>query len=180
MKTQLLFDATAMSFASSKESIATMVHSKFVNQGFTITASNVNKPWGIEYKIKEDQAWKLFDRFFAEKNLPVYLANNPFGPKILIIEESKRLSWHVHERKDAFLLVLYGVVSVYTSSTDEEPTTPTLENRGALIHIPQLIRHRLGSVAGWSVVAEISRNVFPDHPSDDADERRISDDFGRR
>ena len=54
-----------------------------------------------------------------------------------------------------------------------------IERGGSLVHIPELTRHRLGGLENWSIIAEISRNVFPDNPSDDLDERRISDDFGR-
>lgn len=179
MKVQMLFGADTLSHVVPKVSVAMLVNSKLVAEGFTIAASNIGKPWGIEYKIKEDHTRKFFEDFFANKTVPADIANHPFGPKILVIEQSKRLSWHVHERKDALLAILHGVVSVYSSPTDEE-SGPVIESKGALIHIPQLIRHRLGSVYGWSVIAEISRNVFPDHPSDDTDERKINDDFGRQ
>jgi len=154
--------------------ICEMLSRREINDG----EFKLNKPWGIELKVRESFAAVFLDKFFDGAVLPPAVLEKPFGPKILAIEEAKRLSWHVHERKDAFLRVLAGRLHVYTSPTDEE-VEPVIAELEELIHIPEQIRHRLGSVGGWSLVAEISRNVFPDRPSNDADERRIKDDFGR-
>lgn len=143
-----------------------------------IVETNSDKPWGIEFKISDTHSKRFAELFFKRDDLPAAVWEHPFGPKMLLIEGSKRLSWHVHERKDAFLMVLKGSIDVYASKTDDQ-TEPAIAPVGMLVHIPELIRHRLGGRGGWSVVAEISRNVFPENPSNDSDERRISDDFGR-
>lgn len=145
---------------------------------FVISGSSSNKPWGFELKIQESQAPKFLEAFFGKDSQLKGILFHPVGPKILVIEEFKRLSWHVHERKDAYLRVLRGKVDVYVSWLDAE-SQPTTAIAGELISIPPLLRHRLGSKDGWAVIAEISRDVDPDHPSDDLDERRIADDFGR-
>lgn len=139
---------------------------------------NLNKPWGVELQVREDLARVFMNNFFDEGTLPPEVLHQPIGPKLLAIASGKRLSWHVHHRKDAFLRVLAGRLNVYTSPTDDE-VEPVPAEVGELIHIPDQIRHRLGSVAGWSLVAEISRNVYPWNPTDEKDERRIKDDFGR-
>ena len=173
-----LLDSEDLISKTPKHRAAVVVSFMLTSKGFSIKECNIQKPWGAEIKIAESQARKFLETFFGKNDFPADVADQPVGPKILIIEEDKRLSWHFHERKDAFLKVLAGRVSVYMSIMNKEPE-PVFESSGALVHIPELVRHRLGGLNGWAVVAEISRNVFVDRPSDDSDEKRISDDFGR-
>ena len=166
----------ALANDSPKEMVAEHVSISLAEKGFSM--SEVNKPWGIEFKIHESQAAKFLETFFEKSSRLQEVLLHPVGPKILAIEEFRRLSWHVHERKDAYLRVLRGEVNVYVSWSDLEPR-PTKAIAGDLIRIPPLLRHRLGSTNGWAILAEISRDKDPDYPSDDMDERRIADDFGR-
>ncbi len=161
---------------SPKEMVAEHVSISLAEKGFSM--SEISKPWGIEFKIQESQASKFLETFFENGSLLQGILLHPAGPKILVIEEFRRLSWHVHERKDAYLRVLRGEVNVYVSWSDIEPR-PSKAIAGDLIRIPPLLRHRLGSTDGWAILAEISRDIDPDNPSDDSDERRIADDFGR-
>mgnify|MGYP001566290612 CR=1 FL=1 len=178
MKTTLLLQKYDLRKEASKDSVADTVRSAVTALGLTIIEEQLDKPWGVEFKISEAQAKEFLEGFFDADSLPAALVEKPAGPKVLVIEDSRRLSWHVHERKEACLCVLHGVVSVSVSMTDEE-LQPVLTHKDALIHVPPLIRHRLGSTDGWAILAEIARNVFPNQPSDDFDTRRISDDFGR-
>lgn len=138
----------------------------------------VDKPWGVEINIGMSQLDQFLENFFFDlTRLPAAIRLNPAGPKVLVIEQGKRLSWHVHEYKDAFLKVKSGRVEVTLSATDEEPR-PRVVFAGAEISVPPLMRHRLGSVDGWSVILELSRDG---NQSDlvGEDTRRIKDDFGR-
>ncbi len=161
-----------------KEDLATALEQELLVFHIHVAEKRIDKPWGIELKISEADTPLFVETFFKKEELPSAVIEHPFGPKILVIEKSKRLSWHVHERKDAFLKSVQGRLHVYTGPTDDE-TEPVVTEEGTLIHIPELIRHRLGAIDSPAIVAEISRNVFQNHPSDDADERRIRDDFGR-
>lgn len=164
---------------SSKDEVRSFLSSMLASHGLEALEINDAKPWGIEVKIAQSQINTFVQLFFSSVTLPADLTQAPYGPKFLFIAPEKRLSWHVHERKDAFLHVLLGPIHAYMN-TDDAEVEPDLFQEGELVHIPELVRHRLGSPdVRWSLVAEISRNVFPDHPSDDEDERRISDDFGR-
>ncbi len=175
---QSLLSHEQLSTIHTKDDLVLLVQNALAAHHLAISEIKSDKPWGIEFKINENDAPAFLAIFFETTELPSAVLERPFGPKILAIEPSKRLSWHVHERKDAFLRNLQGTLHVYMNPTDEE-TTPTIAEAGAFVHVPELMRHRLGAVDGWTIVAEISRNVFPNHPSNDADERRISDDFGR-
>lgn len=176
----------ALSFAGistqpTKDSAAAALAAELRKLGIRMLTASLDKPWGIECKIVESDTRAFLGAFFTKEELPSSVVSEPYGPKILIIGPSHRLSWHVHERKDAFLKVLHGEALVYTSSTDEQPAAPSSHIvQGGLAHVPERIRHRLEGAGAGVIIAEISRNVFPDHPSDDADERRISDDYGRK
>lgn len=161
-----------------KETVSDFLGSELVSGGFEIVLTDITKPWGVEFKIREDQAVQFLEAFFEDALNPSEIRACPAGPKLLVIEQGQRFSWHVHARKEALLTVVRGVVTASLSATDVEPQPLGLA-AGEVVHIPAQIRHRLGSRAGWAVVAEISRNVFPDHPSDDQDSRRIEDDYGR-
>ena len=110
------------------------------------------KPWGLEYKFSKQQTPNFVAHFFGADALPETVLKQPFGPKIIAVQGTMRLSWHFHERKDAYLVGLTGDVDVYANATDTE-VTPVSVPAGQLIHIPHLIRHRLGSPTTWIVVA---------------------------
>ncbi|MFA5854452.1 MAG: hypothetical protein WC866_05230 [Patescibacteria group bacterium] len=161
------------------KTIAHLARSALEDSGFIVRSSNPRKPWGAEIKLRgnPERAMKFLQHFFGDLEIARTLID-PVTPKILLIAQSQRLSWHVHERKDAHLRVLHGQVGVSLSTTDTE-TTPHIHSSGAYVRVPPLMRHRLSSLSSWAVVAEIGRDVVPEHPSDDRDTRRIKDDYGR-
>ena len=175
-----LFERTEYLQAStSAGNLAALAGRAIERAGLLIKQNDPRKPWGVEIKLRgnHERAMKFLDHFFGDLPIAKTLVN-PVTPKILLIANGNRLSWHVHERKDAHLRVLHGHVGVSLSSTDEEPA-PRLRIPGEYVHVPPHMRHRLSSLSGWAVVAEIGRDVVPDHPSDDKDTRRIKDDYGR-
>ncbi len=159
--------------------IVDLARTRLTSLGFLIRRVDRQKPWGAEIKLRgsQERAEKFLRKLFD--GLPIVeTLSNPVTPKILLIKDACRLSWHVHARKDAHLRVLHGNVGVSMSETDAEPA-PTARSPGAYVHVPPNMRHRLSSLSGWSVIAEIGRDVDPEHPSDDRDTRRIQDDYGR-
>ena len=148
-------------------------------EGFALdTIRTTAKPWGLEVQVDPAEAHEWIFRFFYHHELPSAALRRPQGPNLMCLAPGKRLSWHVHERKDAHLHVVTGPVSVATSETDVEPE-PTIVQERSYLYVPHDIRHRLGGLSTWGVVAEISTHAFPEHPTDESDTRRISDDFGR-
>jgi mannose-6-phosphate isomerase-like protein (cupin superfamily) len=162
----------------SKVVAAAFVRGALLRSGFGHVPSDMKKPWGVEFQVPPDRLSAFVARFFADGG-PDEIVREAFGPKLMVIQEAHRLSWHVHARKDALLRVLHGHVGVSVSATDDEPAEPAVALPGELVRVPPGMRHRLASRSGWAVIAEISRNVDPSHPTDDDDTRRIRDDYGR-
>lgn len=165
MRNTLLFpeEMSRISQPSSRGDMAgklcTMLSDKKIEAG----QFELNKPWGIEFKVREDFSDLFLNSFFdvemvLSPALRRSLVNKAFGSKILAIEPEKDMSWNEKDRKDAFVRVLSGQLNVNAGS-NEQQEEPIVAEAGELIHIPELIRHKLGSVAGWSVLAEISENV---------------------
>ncbi len=137
------------------------------------------KPWGVEVRIDQDQTSDFLARFFEGLDIPDQVTHQPFGPNLMLIEEGHRLSWHYHERKIAFLVILHGSIIATTSQTDRQELE-TLYASGETILVPAGIRHRLKSTRGWGVVAEIATHHDPAHPTDPTDTVRLEDDYGRQ
>lgn len=159
--------------------LVAFVESALARNNFKTRSIDTEKPWGVEIKLRSSpaRATRFLRYAFGDLSIAAALAES-FTPKILLIKDAHRLSWHVHERKDAHLRILHGRVGVSMSSTDKEPV-PHIHAPGDYVHVPPLMRHRLASLNGWAVVAEIGCDTIPDRPSDDADMRRIQDDYGR-
>ena len=165
--------------ATDVRNIAWLAETELERLGFLIRSADPRKPWGAEIKLRgsPERAMKFLMHFFGDLAIARELAD-PVTPKILLIKQAERLSWHVHERKHAHLRVLHGNVGVSLSDTDAE-TVPNVHLPGAYVDVPPHKRHRLSSLSGWAAVAEIGRDVVPGQPSDDRDTRRIRDDYGR-
>ena len=178
MSSFVLVEKEHLHASVSKIVAAAFVRGALLRGGFGQVPSDMQKPWGVEFQVPAARLQEFVARFFAD-GAPDEIVGAAFGPKVMVIQEAHRLSWHVHARKDALLRVLHGQVGVSVSATDEEPAEPAVAMPGELIRVPPGMRHRLASLSGWSVIAEISKNVDPSHPTDDDDTRRISDDYGR-
>lgn len=175
----LLTDPTLTRVHTTTDNIVDATIVALEARGFVLQCCDDRKPWGVEFKLDGTSglAVRFRDDFFGDLEIGRGWAE-PVAPKILLIREAHRLSWHFHERKDALLRVLHGNIGASLSQTDVE-TPPRACLPGEEIRIPPLFRHRLSSLSGWAVVAEIGRDVLLDWPSDDDDTHRIRDDYGR-
>lgn len=147
------------------------------SQGFRITASDFNRPWGGFLVIDEQQIGPFAERYFPHlaDSLP---KNQKLSPKILMVAPKQRLSWQYHFRRAEVWCVVEGPVAVAQSDTDAE-TTPKHYNNGDYITLHQGERHRLIGLDNWGIVAEIWQHVDAANPSDEADIVRVQDDFSR-
>jgi len=168
-----------MQVLSKQENLA-KIEPDLANFGVRVASVDPTKPWGVEVAIDIRTTAQFFTLMFRGVLMPKEVIKSPRSPKILLIEQGKRLSWHVHERKEKYLRVRMGSVGLYVSRSDVQPSFPTVQGSPSeIVCIAPGIRHRLSSLSGWAVVAEISRDIDPKNPSDETDIRRIADDFGR-
>ncbi|MEY4964176.1 MAG: hypothetical protein RLZZ323_1495, partial [Bacteroidota bacterium] len=63
---------------------------------FTITSSDLNRPWGGFYVIDEAQAQQFADTFFDGLDVSTLKIGGKLSPKILLVAPEKRLSWQYH------------------------------------------------------------------------------------
>jgi mannose-6-phosphate isomerase-like protein (cupin superfamily) len=117
-------------------------------------------------------------RFFEIITEPEETGQNKLSPKVLIVENNKRLSWQYHNRRAEKWIVIGGEVGIKTSKTDNEGLLQ-IKKEGDVIILEQGERHRLIGLDAWGVVAEIWQHTDNDHPSDENDIVRVQDDFGR-
>ena len=146
---------------------------------YTIVDQDINRPWGGYFRFDEHDGNDFKARFFQEITLPDWAQGLPFSPKILFTAPHKRLSWQYHKRRGEVWKMLFGNAQVYTSQTDDQPQTPTNVNQGEIFQVPQGHRHRLCATHTWVVWAEMWIHTNPDNPSQEDDNIRVQDDFGR-
>lgn len=144
------------------------------DKGFLIKDEDTNRPWGGFLVIDENQSAAFIESFFPGTPSPSGLVS----PKILIVEPGKKLSWQYHHRRSEKWRLLEGGVGVMKSPTDSEGPVIKLA-AGDSITIACGERHRLIGLDDWGIVAEIWVHSDPDHPSNEEDIVRVSDDFGR-
>lgn len=168
-----MFDPTRLDARATRDAAISHVRAVLVKLGLGPSAyGNAEKPWGVEFRIEPDQGRLFYERCFDGCLVPPGFADRPAGPNLMLIREAHRLSWHYHLRKDAFLRILHGSVGASLSPDDRE-RAPDVLLPGDAVRIPPLTRHRLMSLSGWSVIAEIAR---VDEPEDTV---RLRDDYGR-
>ena len=171
----------AMNFQFGKDVPKDEVFDKISN---TITSfipvryTDAARPWGGFFVIDEKQTDKFIQTFFPGLSLEHTDHADKMSPKILVVAPGKRLSWQYHLRRSELWTVAGGSAFIVTSDSDVEGT-PRLICTGDIIELRQGERHRLVGADNWAVIAEIWRHTDKDHPSDEADIIRITDDFGR-
>ena len=163
---------------TTKDQVFHIVRSLLENEGFVITDSDKNRPWGGFFVIDEQQTQLFIDQFFNDLEDLVHQWNGKISPKILIVENEKRLSWRFHHRRAEIWKVIGGKVAVISSQTDIE-TEQIIKVTNDLIILKQKERHRLIGFESWGIVAEIWQHTDNNHPSDEQDIVRIQDDYGR-
>jgi mannose-6-phosphate isomerase-like protein (cupin superfamily) len=145
--------------------------------GFSIVSTDQSRPWGGFYVIDESQSGKFIDYFF--RNVPeAAQQHGKISPKILVVENGKRLSWQYHHRRAEVWKVIAGEVGVVISDSDEE-TAVQIKKVGDVIILKKSQRHRLIGINEWGIIAEIWQHTEIHNPSDEEDIVRVQDDFGR-
>jgi mannose-6-phosphate isomerase len=146
--------------------------------GFNIAAKDFSRPWGGFFVLDESQARQFGDLYFPGLALSTLKISGKLSPKILMVENNKRLSWQYHHRRAEIWKLVAGEAGVVTSENDEEGAVHKLAV-GEIIQLKQGQRHRLVGLDGWGMIAEIWQHTDISHPSDEDDIVRVQDDFGR-
>ncbi|MFZ4863116.1 phosphoheptose isomerase [Sphingobacterium sp. Mn56C] len=161
-----------------KSTLFSEIEKLITEKGFTIEATDQNRPWGGFFVINEEQAQEFANQFFEGLNVQDLKISGKLSPKILVVSPNKRLSWQYHHRRAEIWRVIQGEVGVVTSSNDEEHELKNLKE-GDTIRLIQGERHRLIGLGDYGVVAEIWQHTDASNPSDEDDIVRVQDDFGR-
>lgn len=132
------------------------------------------KPWGSTIAIHPESVAKFLDEFFHGEEV----GKNP-SPRFLVVNQSSRLSWQVHQRRSELWRVVKGPVGYMLSTTDEQPATFETANEGELIRIGPNIRHRLIGLNQEGIIAEVWVHADTENPSDANDIVRLEDDYLR-
>ena len=161
-----------------KKKVFENVLSFLQHHDFKIVDSDQTRPWGGFYVLEESQAPRFIELFFPDVAEARQQTLGKISPKILIVEEGKRLSWQYHYRRAEIWKVIYGEAGVITSNNDEEGDLH-IKKKGDVIILKQGERHRLIGTKGWGIIAEIWQHTDSLLPSDEEDIVRLQDDFGR-
>ncbi len=158
----------------SSEQIKTHIESL----GFKVVAYDFERPWGGFLVIDEAQSQDFANHFFSGIDVDSLRIGGKLSPKILIVAPQVRLSWQYHHRRAEIWRVYKGSPGIIRSATDEQGEVEVL-NEGDQVRLQQGERHRLIGLHGQALVAEIWQHTDANHPSDEDDIVRVSDDFGR-
>ena len=154
------------------------IETEILGKGFKIISKDFERPWGGFLVIDESQAQDFANIFFDGVNLETLKIGGKLSPKILIVSPNSKLSWQYHHRRAEIWRVFKGKVGVSRSMNDIQ-NPKTILNEKDQITLKQGERHRLIGLEDYAVISEIWQHTDPDHPSDENDIVRISDDYGR-
>ena len=146
--------------------------------GFKILSKDFNRPWGGFLVIDENQSQEFLNMFFSGIDVNTLKIGGKLSPKILIVNPHSKLSWQYHHRRAEIWRVYKGKVGVSRSMNNIQ-NPKTILNEKDQITLKQGERHRLIGLEDYAVISEIWQHTDPDHPSDENDIVRISDDYGR-
>lgn len=163
---------------SSKKEVFEIVKEYLVSEGLNIINYDETRPWGGFYVIDENQSEKFIQLFLNDVKEANANAPGKISPKILIVEQDKRLSWQYHHRRSEVWKVINGKVGVVISDTNEQ-TPVQVKSTGDIIILKEGERHRLIGLDQWGIIAEIWQHTNAEKPSDEEDIVRVQDDFGR-
>ena len=151
---------------------------EIIEKGFKIISKDFERPWGGFLVIDESQAQDFANTFFDGVNLETLKIGGKLSPKILIVSPNSKLSWQYHHRRAEIWRVFKGKVGISRSFDDIEKPVKILNEKDQ-IKLKKGERHRLIGLDDFAVISEIWQHTDPDHPSDENDIVRISDDYGR-
>lgn len=163
---------------TSKEEVFNSIKTFLKSKGFLIASIDDSRPWGGFFVIDESQAEKFINDFFAGNDVISKNENGKISPKVLVVENDKRLSWQYHHRRAEKWVVIGGEVGIKISDDDTEGLLQT-KKTGDVIILKQGERHRLIGLSSWGIIAEIWQHTDENNPSNEEDIVRVQDDFGR-
>ncbi len=167
-----------LTLTGTKKEIQTEVEHYITDLGFTVVASDFERPWGGFLVLDEGQAKRFAEFYFPGIEISSLQISGKLSPKILVVQPNKRLSWQYHFRRAEIWKLIAGTAGVVTSLTDEQGEVVPLQLE-EIIRLAQGQRHRLVGLSRWGVVAEIWQHTDSENPSDEDDIVRLQDDFGR-
>ena len=154
------------------------IENEIIGKGFKIISKDFERPWGGFLVIDESQAKDFSNTFFDGVNLETLKIGAKLSLKILILSPESKLSWQYHHRRAEIWRVFKGKVGISRSFDNIEKPVKILNEKDQ-IKLKKGERHRLIGLDDFAVVSEIWQHTDPDHPSDENDIVRISDDYGR-
>jgi mannose-6-phosphate isomerase len=169
---------TELSLTGEKSAVLASVEKHLDDLGFKVVAKDFSRPWGGFFVLDESQAEKFGKYYFPGIEVSSLKIGGKLSPKILMVQDNKRLSWQYHHRRAEIWKLVAGTAGVVISETDKENDVKKL-SVGEIIRLNQGQRHRLVGLNGWGMIAEIWQHTDANHPSDEDDIVRVQDDFGR-
>ena len=156
----------------------TKIQKEVEDLGFKILSKDFNRPWGGFLVIDENQSQEFSNIFFSGIDVNTLKIGGKLSPKILIVSPHSKLSWQYHHRRAEILRVYKGKVIVSRTIYNIQNPKTILNEKDQII-LKEGERHRLIGLEDYAVISEIWQHTDPDHPSDENDIVRISDDYGR-
>ena len=162
-----------------KSQLAELVERYLIESGFSISAQDLERPWGGFFVLDEMQIRKFKETFFPEVPLSEDQYAQKLSPKFLLVAPGARLSWQYHFRRAELWTLVAGDAAVSRSLDDTQGPVLPME-AGEVISLQQGERHRLIGTGAWGVVAEIWMHSDASQPSDEDDIVRLQDDYARK
>ena len=154
------------------------IKNEIIEKGFQIVSKDFERPWGGFLVIDESQAQDFANTFFDGIDIENLKTGGKLSPKILIVSPDSKLSWQYHHRRAEIWRVFKGKVGISRSFDNIEKPVKILNEKDQ-IKLKKGERHRLIGLDDYAVISEIWQHTDPNHPSDENDIVRISDDYGR-
>ncbi len=162
-----------------KSQLAELVERYLIESGFSISAQDLERPWGGFFVLDEMQIRKFKETFFPEVPLSEDQYAQKLSPKFLLVAPGARLSWQYHFRRAELWTLVAGDAAISRSMDDNQgPVLPMVA--GEVISLVQGERHRLIGTEEWGIVAEIWMHSDANQPSDEEDIVRLQDDYARK
>lgn len=162
-----------------KSQIVSQIRQKINDLGYQVVDEDIDRPWGGYWRFDEQHSQDFKKQFFPNVDIPDWAKDLPFSPKFLFTAPNTRLSWQYHDRRGEIWVILKGTARVYISSTNQQPYHPKSFHEDDIIYLPQGIRHRMSAPHEWNIWGEMWIHTDPTHPSEESDNHRLQDDFGR-
>jgi mannose-6-phosphate isomerase-like protein (cupin superfamily) len=163
--------------SDSKEDSAELIAGWLKEKGYKIVETDTDRPWGMFFRIDNNQSDKFIQEFFSD--IEIKKTEAGATPKILVHFPEKRNSWQFHKRRNEFWKFL--TEGAYFKSKDDNPGEESQAKPMEIVSFDVEERHRLvGAKSNITIVAEIWQHLDSENPSDEDDITRVEDDFNRK